>query len=67
LFFFDKHNPESIGKKSALTDFPQYFSTVIIHGHFMNAKIPFDFHKQHETITDYLVEAMKAMNKHKNS
>lgn len=66
LRFFEKHNPESVGPASALRDFPLYFASVILHGHFLNANIPFAFTKVYEDITDYLIEAHRAMNAHKD-
>jgi hypothetical protein len=67
LRFFERYNPESTGSRSAVTDFPLYFASVILHGHFMNAQIPFDLKKPYEDITEYLIAAMRAMNEHKDS
>jgi len=66
LRFFARHNPESIGPASAVRDFPLYVASVILHGHFMNANIPFDLTKVYEDITDYLIAAHRAMNEHKD-
>ena len=67
LRFFAKYNPESLGPASAVRDFPLYIASVILHGHFLNANIPFDFTKEYGDITDYLIAALRAMNEHKLS
>ncbi len=66
LRFFTKHNPESIGPASAERDFPLYFASMILHGHFMNANIPFALTKVYDDITDYLIAAHRAMSEHKD-
>lgn len=66
LRFFGKYNPESIGPASAVRDFPLYVASVILHGHFMNAQIPFALTKTYDDITDYLIAAHRAMVEHKD-
>lgn len=66
LRFFAKHNPQSIGPASAVRDFPLYVASVILHGHFMNANIPFELTKVYDDITDYLIAAHRAMTEHKD-
>jgi hypothetical protein len=65
LKFFDKFCRESAGPIAEMREFPMYFATIIIHGHFMNAGIPFDFRKKYEDFTDYLIAAHRAMAEHK--
>lgn len=66
LRFFDRYNPETIGPASAERDFPLYFASVILHGHFLNARIPFELTKVYDDITDYLIAAQRAMAEHKD-
>jgi hypothetical protein len=67
LQFFAKHNPKSIGSASAVRDFPLYVASVILHGHFLNAGIAFEFTKVYEDITDYLIAAHRALAAHKDA
>jgi hypothetical protein len=66
LRFCARHSRESIGPASAERDFPLYVASVILHGHFMNANIPFELTKVYDDITDYLIAAHRSMASHKN-
>ena len=64
--FFDKYLPESYGSVAPLREFPMYVATAVIHGHFMNAGVEFEFLKSFKDFTSYLIDAHRAMAKLKN-
>jgi Peptidase U49 len=60
LDLITRHIPESVGQRAVSTDFPIYLAAVILHVQRINLGIDPGLGTERDSITDYLVEALRA-------